>query len=185
MPQLAENYRSKSAEGISLAFLLVWFVGDITNLLGAVWANLVPTVIALALYFCLADAVLILQCLYYKRLNSRKNWFGAEVVPDNGPHQPLLAGDHSGVGPGSRSRRASSFKDGSLPVLSDEIDPSGSWAWNTASVVSICALGAAVWAIAWKTRLWTPTPQSKDDNVVQGPLGAMILGYLSAVCYLG
>lgn len=36
-----------------------------TNLAGAIWADLVPTVIALAIYFCIADTILILQCLYY------------------------------------------------------------------------------------------------------------------------
>jgi hypothetical protein len=34
IPQLLENYRTGSAEGLSLAFLLTWFVGDITNLTG-------------------------------------------------------------------------------------------------------------------------------------------------------
>lgn len=32
---------------------------------GALWAGLVPTVIATAAYFCLSDGVLILQCFYY------------------------------------------------------------------------------------------------------------------------
>lgn len=67
-----ENYRRQSADGISLAFLLVWFVGDMANLAGASWARLVPTVIALAVYFCIADLVLLLQCLYYNTLNSRR-----------------------------------------------------------------------------------------------------------------
>ena len=44
LPQLLENYLSKSADGISLAFLIVWFVGDLANLLGAALAYLVPTV---------------------------------------------------------------------------------------------------------------------------------------------
>ena len=72
MPQLVENYKQGSAEGISLAFLVVWFMGDITNLAGAIWAGLVPTVIALAIYFCFADLILISQCLYYNILNARK-----------------------------------------------------------------------------------------------------------------
>lgn len=29
VPQLLENYKSGSAEGISLAFLTVWFIGDL------------------------------------------------------------------------------------------------------------------------------------------------------------
>ncbi|KAH0255756.1 hypothetical protein KCU91_g17321, partial [Aureobasidium melanogenum] len=72
VPQLIENYRQSSADGISITFLLVWMAGDITNLAGALWADLVPTVIALAIYFCFADAVLLSQCFYYNTLNARR-----------------------------------------------------------------------------------------------------------------
>jgi hypothetical protein len=34
VPQLILNYTTGSAEGISLAFLTVWLVGDIANLAG-------------------------------------------------------------------------------------------------------------------------------------------------------
>lgn len=34
VPQLYLNYKTGSAEGISLAFLGVWLIGDITNLSG-------------------------------------------------------------------------------------------------------------------------------------------------------
>jgi solute carrier family 66 (lysosomal lysine-arginine transporter), member 1 len=34
VPQLVENYKQGSADGISLAFLTVWFIGDICNFLG-------------------------------------------------------------------------------------------------------------------------------------------------------
>ncbi len=187
VPQLAENYRRKNAEGISLAFLLVWFLGDVSNLIGAVWARLVPTVTALALYFCLADAVLILQCFYYKQLSPRKEQFAVAPtqIPGDDPHQSLLNRDHPVIEPGSRRRRTSSFKDGSLPVLENDGDTSSSWTWNTVSVVSVCIAGAAVWVFAWKARLWTPTPRDNVGSVAHGPVGAMILGYLSAICYLG
>ncbi|GKT66958.1 vacuolar membrane PQ-loop repeat protein [Colletotrichum tofieldiae] len=31
---LASNYRLKSAESLSMAFLFIWLLGDVTNLLG-------------------------------------------------------------------------------------------------------------------------------------------------------
>lgn len=34
MPQLILNYKTGSAEGISLAFLTVWLIGDLANLSG-------------------------------------------------------------------------------------------------------------------------------------------------------
>jgi hypothetical protein len=49
-PQYIENYQRQSAEGLSVAFVVVWLLGDITNLLGACLARLLPTVIILALY---------------------------------------------------------------------------------------------------------------------------------------
>lgn len=71
VPQLVENYKNQSAEAISLAFVIVWFLGDVANLLGAVWAGLVPVIIAIACYFCFSDGVLISQVLYYGIRNKR------------------------------------------------------------------------------------------------------------------
>ncbi|KAH0543852.1 hypothetical protein FGG08_001891 [Glutinoglossum americanum] len=36
IPQLIENYKQGSAEGISLQFLIIWFVGDVTNCAGKI-----------------------------------------------------------------------------------------------------------------------------------------------------
>ena len=76
VPQLIENYRNQSAEAISLAFVIVWFLGDIANLLGAVGASLVPTIIAIGVYFCISDGLLIGQVLYYGIRNKRREGRG-------------------------------------------------------------------------------------------------------------
>ena len=49
-PQLIENYKLKSGEGVSVPFVVIWLVGDILILLGALIANLLPTVILLAVW---------------------------------------------------------------------------------------------------------------------------------------
>lgn len=49
-PQLYENYRLQSGEGLSVLFFLAWIVGDLCNLMGATLGGLVPAVILLALY---------------------------------------------------------------------------------------------------------------------------------------
>ncbi|CAK7274501.1 hypothetical protein SEPCBS57363_006197 [Sporothrix epigloea] len=72
LPQLIQNYKSQSADGLSMAFLTVWLIGDVTNLSGALWTGLAPTAVALACYFCIADVVLITQCLYYNTKNARR-----------------------------------------------------------------------------------------------------------------
>jgi uncharacterized protein with PQ loop repeat len=53
------------------------------------------------------------------------------------------------------------------------------------SILGVCAVGAAGWALAWKTGVWAPQPTTDDTNNSHNPLGAQILGYASAVCYLG
>ncbi|KAI4092911.1 MAG: hypothetical protein LQ339_007807 [Xanthoria mediterranea] len=195
VPQLAENYRAKNAQSLSLAFLAVWFVGDLTNLIGAVWAQLVPTVIALAFYFCLADAVLILQCLYYNyffgHIFYQSSSPQAEITED--PSRPLLARQDSNVGlPGSR-HRSSAFQelwntDGGETLVADNSENNGwakRWARNVLIILCVCILGAVGWAIAWKTGLWVPIHEHHRNTDVRSPVGAEILGYVSAVCYLG
>ena len=49
-PQIVENYTLKSGEGLSVLFVVIWLLGDVTNLLGAVMAGLLTTVIILAAY---------------------------------------------------------------------------------------------------------------------------------------
>lgn len=49
-PQIYENYRLKSGEGLSVPFVLIWLIGDLCSLSGALIAHLMPTVIILATY---------------------------------------------------------------------------------------------------------------------------------------
>ncbi|KAH6628420.1 PQ loop repeat-domain-containing protein [Chaetomium tenue] len=72
LPQLITNYKAKSAEALSMKFLLIWLLGDVANLSGALFTSLAPSTIALASYFCVADLILIGQCTYYNTLNARR-----------------------------------------------------------------------------------------------------------------
>ncbi|KKA21488.1 Vacuolar membrane PQ loop repeat protein [Rasamsonia emersonii CBS 393.64] len=201
LPQLIENYRNGSAEGISMAFLLVWFVGDVTNFIGGVWAQLVPVVIAIAVYFCIADGVLIGQCLYYNIRNARRERRRQSVYSSTEPPTPTtpLLGrslsDDFGL-TGSRRRRSSaSLRDGQPRRTSHPEDTlakiveegeSGARAWvkNLVSVLAIAMIGTAGWAIAWQTGMWKPSPEEHGGRSEMVP-GAQVLGYFSAICYLG
>ena len=172
----------------------MWFIGDLANFFGAIWAGLVPTVIALAVYFIIADSVLIIQCLYYKRVNGRQNRTADLPQRDiDSPEQPLLGRRPSDIGlPGSRRRSSVSIKrrNSSLgtPVLPTIPEDGGNvrpWVKNTFCVVAVFAIGTAGWAIAWKAHLWVPTPENIDADDLPRNVGAEILGYLSAVLYLG
>ncbi|KAF2155562.1 PQ-loop-domain-containing protein [Myriangium duriaei CBS 260.36] len=209
VPQLIENYRQGSASGVSILFLAVWMLGDITNLIGSIWADLVPTVIALAIYFCIADTVLILQCLYYNALNARAEKRRASsstpaATEEATPTSPLLArtrsyssggvtADNLGL-PGSRrrssesrrSRGAASQRRDSLSRILEEDTPSHAVAKNVISVVLVILAGAAGWALAWRAGVWKPTPVAGPaDPEEKTPVGAAVLGYASAVLYLG
>lgn len=72
LPQLITNYKAKSADALSMKFLLIWLLGDVANLSGAFWTSLAPSTIALACYFCVADLILITQCTYYNTINAHR-----------------------------------------------------------------------------------------------------------------
>ncbi|CAD6592770.1 MAG: hypothetical protein ASARMPREDX12_006446 [Alectoria sarmentosa] len=65
-PQIIENFRRSSADGLSLIFVIVWLLGDIFNILGAVLQGVLPTMTILAVYYTLADIVLLGQRFYYR-----------------------------------------------------------------------------------------------------------------------
>jgi hypothetical protein len=159
---------------------------------GAIWAGLVPTVIALAIYFCIADFVLISQCLYYNHINARSQR-QLSVASAASEQEPLLtrrrSSDTIGL-PGSHRRRSSARsgrRDSLTKILEEEESNDGNaWLRNTLSVLAVIAVGTAGWAIAWQSGVWTPTPEDVTiPEATQIAVGAKILGYASAVCYLG
>ena len=172
----------------------------------SVWAHLVPTVIALAVYFCIADAVLISQCLYYNYLNARKvqkaildGQEAANGGVSDDPSQPLLrrtrtsSSSSSSIGlPGSRrrssvskGRRSSTLQPPLLETIDEEPSPLKVSLKNTAAILVVSMLGALGWVFAWKAGWWQPTPTGDDVNELPRILGAEILGYISAIAYLG
>ncbi|THC92677.1 hypothetical protein EYZ11_007848 [Aspergillus tanneri] len=70
-PQIIENFRRGSADGLSLLFLVVWLAGDVFNILGAVMQGVLPTMVILAVYYTLADILLLGQCFYYRGFSLR------------------------------------------------------------------------------------------------------------------
>ncbi|KAJ5294837.1 hypothetical protein PENANT_c014G11050 [Penicillium antarcticum] len=201
VPQLIENYRNGNAEAISLLFVFVWFVGDVANLVGGLLAGLVPVIVAIAVYFCIADGVLIAQCLYYKARNSRRHIVhrrrSSTETPD--PTTPLLGRRFSdSLGPNESRRRSSGSLRGhqgigrresqvedTLAKIVEENDYGRkAWTKNFASVIGIFLVGMAGWTMAWQTGMWAPAPQENHSGSEEATSG-LVLGYFSAVCYLG
>jgi uncharacterized protein with PQ loop repeat len=199
VPQLIENYRNGNAEAISLLFIFVWFIGDIANLAGGLMADLVPVILAIAVYFCIADGVLIGQCLYYKAFNARaeiqrRRRSSTETLD---PTTPLLGRRFSDAVPPQRRRRSSGSQRGYQAAGRRDSQPEDSlakiveeseygrkaWIKNFISVLGIFVIGMAGWTMAWQTGMWAPAPETHNDGGVA--TGGQVLGYFSAVCYLG
>jgi uncharacterized protein with PQ loop repeat len=202
VPQLIENHTNGHADGISMTFLFIWVAGDILSLAGGLWAELVPTVIALAIYFCFADGALIAQCVYYNTINAKKDK-EADAAADAAEEQeqaesdPLLAAAHSQQSqqrkPSTTSRRShrrssaalSHSRRDSLSRALAKPTASSAWAKNSLSILAIVAAGTAGWALAYKTGAWHPVPLKSHLDSTPTPLGASLLGYGSALLYLG
>lgn len=65
MPQIYKNYRIKSTAGLSVFFLGEWLLGDLTNLLGAIFTQQAGWQITIASYYTFVDVCLVYQYFWY------------------------------------------------------------------------------------------------------------------------
>lgn len=91
-PQIIENWRRGSADGLSVVFIVVWLAGDFFNIFGAVLQGVLPTMIILAVYYTLADIVLLLQCFWYKGFTLRDDYKKPE---DDSDQESSVASEQS------------------------------------------------------------------------------------------
>lgn len=97
-PQIIENFRRSSAEGLSIEFIVIWLLGDFFNILGAVLQGVLPTMIILAIYYTFADIVLLLQCFYYRGFTLRDPRPDKDADATNGApseRTPLVTNGHA------------------------------------------------------------------------------------------
>ncbi|KAG1782613.1 PQ loop repeat-domain-containing protein [Suillus placidus] len=64
-PQVIENHKRQSCEGLALPFLFNWLLGDLSNLIGCLLTHQLPFQTYLATYFCIVDCSLLAQYFYY------------------------------------------------------------------------------------------------------------------------
>jgi uncharacterized protein with PQ loop repeat len=64
-PQLVLNFQRQSASALSPTFLIVWMIGDVTNLVGCILTHQLPFQTLLASYYCFIDSFLVLQYIMY------------------------------------------------------------------------------------------------------------------------
>ncbi|KAM4065121.1 PQ loop repeat domain-containing protein [Hirsutella rhossiliensis] len=198
LPQLWANYKAKSADGLSLTFLVVWSLGDVSNLSGAILTNLAPSAVALAVYFCILDVTLISQCLYYNTINARRlaREEGTDTTGTTSENSPLLAGRRSSSSASADSSRQSAGREASparpsRKTISDDEETSyksGSCAYNALSLLAVYAIGVAGWFISYMAGAWDSdapsVPESPGDPQSPSAVAGLALGYASAAFYL-
>lgn len=153
-----------------------------------------PTVIAIGIYFCFSDSVILLQSFYYKLRNRSAASASTSTLKDEEQaltgtalEPPLPTEDDpllSQRPPSSYSGRRPSQPSGTL--AEKRSSSSNALSRDLLSVALVCAAGACGWAIAWQAGAWRPTSEAPDEEGgASMVLGAQALGYFSAVCYLG
>ncbi|KAF5096943.1 hypothetical protein D0Z00_002603 [Geotrichum galactomycetum] len=199
LPQLIEQWKLKSSEGLSVGFILIWFIGDIANLSGALWAGLLPGVILLAVWFCIADGMLISSYLYYSKKPAHKHHHhhhhhhhdaiaAAEEgrVETSNENQPLLADSTTGLATSgakrkSSSRRKSQRRDSLASLVAPE--SVNIWTSYVLPLAFVLLAGFAGFLFSSNNASNSPEqPPAADEPMKTGP---EILGYLSAALYLG
>ncbi|MED6222642.1 hypothetical protein PIB30_066287, partial [Stylosanthes scabra] len=71
IPQIITNYREKSTEGLSVAFLMTWIIGDIFNVFGCMLEPAtLPTQLYTAVLYFIITLSLCSQAIYYGHIYS-------------------------------------------------------------------------------------------------------------------
>ncbi|KAI1197313.1 PQ loop repeat-domain-containing protein [Nemania serpens] len=196
-PQIIENFRRSSADGLSVQFIIAWLWGDIFNILGAVLQGVLPTMLILAVYYTIADIVLLGQCFYYRGFT-----YGFDEA--RAPQPPAHANGHAAGAPTEgtalladyfadvRERRGSGWSHLSPAVPMMPEPPTSplptptkrqTFLWNAVAVLMVCAAGALGWFLS--RGYARGKPAAPEDNFPALDLWGQIFGWLCAVLYLG
>ncbi|XP_010251611.1 PREDICTED: probable vacuolar amino acid transporter YPQ1 isoform X2 [Nelumbo nucifera] len=87
VPQIITNYKKKSTESLSIAFLITWIIGDLFNLFGCLLEPAtLPTQYYMAMLYTLTTLILALQTIYYSRiyhlLKSHRHGHKSPILPE-------------------------------------------------------------------------------------------------------
>lgn len=207
-PQIIENFRRSSAEGLSVVFLVVWLAGDVFNILGAALQGVLPTMIILAVYYTLADIVLLLQVFYYRGF-TLKDEVGKPVSEDpaDNERRPLLATTSTGIGESHRRSFSEEFRmhgqhlSPATPIHDDAIRHPPAIAqekptstlqkilFNMSAILLVCAAGVLGWYASTKyNQRRNHRDFDKHESDAADPLEfdvlGQVFGYLCATFYL-
>ncbi|KAI1419344.1 PQ loop repeat-domain-containing protein [Xylaria sp. FL1777] len=197
-PQIIENFRRNSADGLSVQFIIAWLLGDVFNVLGAVFQGVLPTMLILAIYYTIADLVLLGQCFYYKGFTWRDDAAAAPPTPKPASNGHAAAGaptERTGLLSdyfAERERRGSGWSHLSpaVPLMPEQPatpvptpTKRQTFLWNSVAVLMVCAAGVLGWFLSRGYASRAPTTPA--DDFPELDLWGQIFGWLCAVLYLG
>ncbi|KAF5021704.1 hypothetical protein F66182_6261 [Fusarium sp. NRRL 66182] len=190
-PQIIQNFQRSSADALSIQFIIVWLLGDVFNILGAVLQGVLPTMIILAIYYTIADIVLLGQCFYYRGFTWRDAATPAPKPTTPAPGEP---NERTGLISHQHERRGSDWSGLSpaVPHIAQDAAPRTptvlqTIVWNTIIVLMVIAAGIVGWFLGQKA-----SPGDKHDDTKTGgggdnlhfSLSGQIFGYLCTVAYI-
>ncbi|KAI3336626.1 PQ-loop-domain-containing protein [Xylariaceae sp. AK1471] len=196
-PQIIENFRRSSADGLSVQFVVAWLLGDIFNILGAVLQGVLPTMLILAIYYSIADVVLLAQCFYYKGFTWRDEIAPRPPKPSNG-HANGEPTENTGLLSGYLEERERLERRGSgwshlspavpwVPEQPITHPPTPTklqaFVWNSVAVLMVCVAGVVGWFLSRGYSKSRPTTPS--DDLPTFDLWGQVFGWLCAALYLG
>ncbi|KAL5342313.1 PQ loop repeat-domain-containing protein [Aspergillus crustosus] len=73
MPQIFKNYQLQSTSGLSIFFLIIWCLGDMGNLFGALLTRQAGWQVIIAGYYVLVDVTLVFQFFWYTHYKGRRD----------------------------------------------------------------------------------------------------------------
>ncbi|RDA87701.1 hypothetical protein CP532_1763 [Ophiocordyceps camponoti-leonardi (nom. inval.)] len=149
-PQIIQQFRQGNADGLSLQFIAIWLLGDTI----------------LAIYYTLADVVLLGQCFYYRGL--RRSDDEAQVADER---TPLCEADWTGLSP-AVGHQSTPEEQQARPSRAQTAG------WNATVIAMVCCAGAAGWLLAG--RKGGPSDEKSLELNVTG----QVFGYLCAVAYM-
>ena len=210
-PQILENFRRSSADGLSVFFIMVWLSGDVCNILGAVLQGVLPTMTILAVYYAFADTVLLSQCFYYRgfRFSDTPTTKSSTAIEDEDEvtdESPLIYREPSpppqSTNPRRRKSTSSSHSHKSYKVDPTHLSPATplldpfapatphsppsalkTVLFNTTALALVIAAGIFGWWISRQS-----SPQHHHENTQATPptfdTPGQVFGYACATLYL-
>lgn len=157
-PQILTNFAKQSAEGLSLSFVVLWLIGDLFNIIGAVLQDVQWVLTFLAIYYTAADIVLLLQCILYRRTSDDS----ADATQHASVATPLIPKDID------VTKSRSNTKSAILNIL---------------ALLAVCMVGTIAWYVGAISS--APSSPRPAEPVLVFDFWGQAFGWGCAALYLG